>query len=70
MSMSKKPDDFRKAWADIFRYIKRYRMMFILTAIFSAVASALALIGPYILSEMTDLIHDGLSADMDIDAIK
>ena len=68
--MSKKPDDFRKAWADIFRYIKRYRMMFILTAVFSAVASALALIGPYILSEMTDLIHDGLSADMDIDKIK
>jgi len=70
VSMSKKPDDFRKAWADIFRYIKRYRMMFILTAVFSAVASALALIGPYILSEMTDLIHDGLSADMDIDKIK
>ncbi len=70
MSMSKKPDDFRKAWADIFRYIKRYRMMFILTAVFSAVASALALVGPYILSEMTDLIHDGLSADMDIDKIK
>ena len=70
MSMSKKPDDFRKAWADIFRYIKRYRMMFILTAVFSAVASALALVGPYILSEMTDLIHDGLSADMDIDTIK
>jgi len=70
VSMSKKPDDFRKAWSDIFRYIKRYRMMFILTAVFSAVASALALIGPYILSEMTDLIHDGLSADMDIDAIK
>lgn len=68
--MSKKPDDFRKAWADIFRYIKRYRMMFILTAVFSAVASALALVGPYILSEMTDLIHDGLSADMDIDKIK
>ena len=70
MSMSKKPDDFRKAWANIFSYIKRYRWMFVLTAIFSAVASALALLGPYILSEMTDLIHDGLSSEMDIDSIK
>ncbi len=70
MKDTKKPDSFKKAWLDIFRYIKRYRFMFILTAAFSAIASALALLGPYYLSEMTDLIHDGLSSSMDMDAIK
>ena len=67
---SKKPEDFREAWLNIFRYIRRYRAMFIATAIFSAVGTMLALLGPFYISEMTDLIQQGLSADMDIEAIK
>ena len=66
---SKKPDNFKEAWIDIFHYIKRYRFLFILTAVCSALASGLALVGPYLLSEMTDLIHDGLTEEMDIDEI-
>ena len=67
---AKKPDHFKEAWVNIFRYLKRYKAMFILTAVFSALASGLALLGPYYLSEMTDLIQEGLSSTMDIDAIK
>jgi len=66
---SKKPDNFKEAWIDIFHYIKRYRFLFILTAVCSALASGLALVGPYLLSEMTDLIHDGLTEEMDIDEV-
>ena len=69
MGSSKKPDNFKEAWINIFHYIKRYRLLFILTAVCSAIASGLALFGPYLLSEMTDLIHDGLTSDMDIDGI-
>jgi ATP-binding cassette subfamily B protein len=69
-SDSKKPQDLKQAWIDIFGYIKRYRIMFLATAIMSAVASMLALLGPYYLSEMTDLIQKGLSETMDIDSVK
>ena len=69
MGSSKKPDNFKEAWINIFHYIKRYRLLFILTAVCSAIASGLALFGPYLLSEMTDLILDGLTSDMDIDGI-
>ena len=69
MGSSKKPDNFKEAWINIFHYIRRYRLLFILTAVCSAIASGLALFGPYLLSEMTDLILDGLTSDMDIDGI-
>ncbi|MBR4245251.1 MAG: ABC transporter ATP-binding protein [Candidatus Methanomethylophilaceae archaeon] len=69
MGSSKKPDNFKEAWINIFHYIKRYRLLFILTAVCSAIASGLALFGPYLLSEMTDLIYDGLTSEMDIDEI-
>ena len=65
-----KPSDLSKIWMDILRYIKRYRYMFILAAALSAIASMLGLIGPYILSDMTDLIQDGLSGTMDIDEVE
>jgi ATP-binding cassette subfamily B protein len=66
----KKPQDLRQAWLEIFRYIKRYRLMFVLTAMLSAIASLLALLGPYYISEMTDLIQEGLSSAMDIEAVR
>lgn len=65
-----KPSDLSKIWMDILRYIKRYRYMFILAAALSAIASMLGLIGPYILSDMTDLIQDGLSGTMDMDEVE
>ncbi len=66
----KKPQDLRQAWIEIFRYIKRYRLMFIVTAVLSALASMLSLLGPYYISEMTDLIQEGLKSIMDIGAVK
>ena len=65
-----KPDDFTEAWKNIFRYIRKYRFLFILTAAISAVSSGLSLFGPYYISEMTDLIKDGMTATMDIDAVQ
>ncbi len=66
----KKPDNLKKAWIDIFHYIRRYKYVFILAAALSAIASMLSLIGPYYLSDMTDLIQDGLEDEMDIDGVK
>jgi len=65
-----KPQDLSKTWMDILRYIKRYRYMFILAAALSAVASMLSLIGPYYLSDMTDLIQDGIDSTIDMDGVE
>lgn len=70
MGKKSKPNDMWEAWRDIFRYIGRYKVLFIITAALSALASGLALIGPYFISEMTDLIQVGIKGDMDIDEVK
>ena len=70
MGKKSKPNDMMEAWRDIFRYIGRYKFLFILTAMLSALASGLALIGPYFIKEMTDLIQVGLTSTMDIDQVR
>ncbi len=69
-SKKSKPDDMMGAWKDIFRYIGKYKFAFILTLLLSALSSILALLGPYFISEMTDLIQKGLSMEMDIERIR
>ncbi|MDO5838080.1 MAG: ABC transporter ATP-binding protein [Methanomassiliicoccales archaeon] len=69
-SKRSKPDDMMEAWKDIFRYIGKYKFAFILTLLLSALSSILALLGPYFISEMTDLIQKGLSVEMDIERIR
>ncbi len=64
-----RPDDFREAWMNIFRYIGKYKYMFFLTAALSAAASVLSLLGPYYISELTNLIQEGLDSAMDMDRI-
>ncbi len=70
MGKKSKPNDIWGAWRDIFSYIGRYKVLFMITAALSALASGLALIGPYFISEMTDLIQVGIKGDMDIDEVK
>ena len=69
-SKTSKPDDMMEAWKDIFHYIGKYKFAFILTLLLSALSSILALLGPYFISEMTDLIQKGLSMEMDIERIR
>ena len=69
-SKRSKPDDMMGAWKDIFHYIGKYKFAFILTLLLSALSSILALLGPYFISEMTDLIQKGLSVEMDIERIR
>lgn len=69
-SKRSKPDDMMEAWKDIFHHIGKYKFAFILTLLLSALSSILALLGPYFISEMTDLIQKGLSMEMDIERIR
>ena len=72
MNGSKKPkaDDFTLAWRNILRYIGKYRYAFVLTALMSAIGTVLTLIGPYYISDMTDVIEKGLSGPMDMKAVE
>ncbi len=68
-SKKSKPQDLGEAWVNILRYIRRYRYVFVVAVVLSAIGSMLSLIGPYYLSDMTDAIEDGIHGGMDIDLI-
>ncbi len=65
-----KAEDFTGAWKNILRYIKRYRYVFVIAVILSAISSVLALLGPYCISDMTDLIKEGIEGEMDMDGVE
>lgn len=69
-SKNNKPDDLKATWINIFRYIRKYRSLFVLAVVLSAIGSILALFGPYLISDLTDLIKEGIDGDMDIDRVK
>ena len=72
MSTAKKakPDDLKATWINIFRYIKKYRFLFVLAVILSGIGTVLGLLGPYLISDLTNLIKEGIDAEMDMDEVK
>jgi len=65
-----KPKDFKQAWSRLFQYMDRYRAPFVIAVIFAIVGTALTLLGPNILSDITNLIKDGLyTGQIDMDSI-
>ena len=65
-----KPKDFRAGWSRLLKYMGHYKPLFILAIIMAIVGTVLTLIGPNLLSDMTDLIKDGLTGDaIDLDEI-
>ncbi|MBQ7621401.1 MAG: ABC transporter ATP-binding protein [Candidatus Methanomethylophilaceae archaeon] len=65
-----KPKDFKQAWGRLFQYMGSYRILFIIALIFAVVGTALTLLGPNMLSDMTNIIKDGLiSGDVDMEGI-
>ena len=67
---TEKPKNFKQAWARLFQYMGKYKPLFIIAVIFAIVGTVLTLLGPNMLSDMTDLIKDGLfTGDIDMEAI-
>lgn len=65
-----KPENFREAWTRLFQYMGRYRALFIIALMMAMVGTVLTLLGPNMLSDITDLIKEGLTGgDIDIDSI-
>lgn len=69
MGTGEKSKNLKKAYADFVRYLGRYRWSILIAAIFSIIGSILNLIGPNKLSEVTDLITEGLSGSIQLDAV-
>src|SRR5574344_862701 len=66
---SSKPKDLGKVMGRIFHYSNRYIVVVLIAFACAIAATILMLLGPSKLSEMTDLITDGIATGIDINAI-
>lgn len=57
-----KPKSFGTSLGKLFHYLDRYKLPLIMAIVLAAVGTALILIGPNVLSDITDLVRDGLAA--------
>lgn len=69
MGGTEKSKNMKKAYADFLMYIGAYKWKLTTAVILSLIGGVLNLIGPNKLSEITNLITDGLSSSMNISAI-
>lgn len=69
MGGTEKSKNMKKAYADFLMYIGAYKWKLTTAVILSLIGAVLNLIGPNKLSEITNLITDGLSSSMNISAI-
>lgn len=64
-----KPKDFKKTWGKLINYSKKF-VPFVIVAIACAmIGTIISLVGPEILSRITDLITEGLMTRVDTDAV-
>ena len=64
-----KSNDLQKAYSDFFDYLGRYKLLLGVAIIFSIIGAIFNLIGPGKLSEITNLITEGLSGIIALDKI-
>ena len=64
-----KSRDMKKAYRNLFRYIGRYRWIILAAAVLSVAGAILNLIGPSKLSEVTNLITEGMNSSVDLTAV-
>ena len=65
----KKTVDLKKSFSDFFSYIGKHKVALFVSVALSVIGSALTLIGPGKVGDMTNLIKGGLTGTMDISAI-
>lgn len=69
MAVGEKAKDFKKAWGQLIAYCKPYLIPIIIAFVFAIVGTVFSIIGPNKISEMTDLITEGLITGIDYTAI-
>jgi len=65
-----KPKNARRAWGLIFSYLRGHLLMFVIAMLMVGVESLLTAMAPDYISDMTDLIFDGLeTGNVDLDGV-
>ncbi len=66
---TEKANDFGKAWGKLFGYMHRYRIAIAAAVVMACIGTVLTLLGPNMLSDMTDLIQEGIFGTMDLETV-
>lgn len=69
MGSVEKAKDFKVTWIKLIKYCKNYWTVMIIALIFAAIGTVFTLIGPDKLSELTNLITNGLATGIDLDEV-
>ncbi|MBG9455799.1 ABC transporter [Lysinibacillus sphaericus] len=69
MVPGEKPINFKKPWGKLIAYCKPYLPATIFALVLATVGTIFTIIGPNMLSDITDLITDGITGEIDITAI-
>ncbi len=64
-----KPKDFKKTWGELIRYSRRYIPSVIVAILCAMIGTIISLIGPKMLSTITDIITAGLKSVVDTDEV-
>ncbi|MBQ4101078.1 MAG: ABC transporter ATP-binding protein, partial [Oscillospiraceae bacterium] len=64
-----KPKNFKETWGKLLVYSKKYWVVMILAVLFSAISTLLTLMGPDKISELTNIIKNGLFTRVDMSAV-
>lgn len=64
-----KPKNFKKPWGKLIAYCKPYLPAMIFALVLAIVGTIFTIIGPNMLSDITDLITEGITGEIDITAI-
>ncbi|MBQ3736981.1 MAG: ABC transporter ATP-binding protein [Candidatus Methanomethylophilaceae archaeon] len=64
-----KPGNFAAAWKRLLSFMRPYRILLIIAVALSVAGTAISLIGPQIIKDITNTISDGLGGDLDKDGV-
>lgn len=69
MRVAEKPKDFKKSFASLINYSKKYIPAVIIALSLAVTGTIFSIIGPNKLKELTDLVTDGFMTEIDMDAV-
>lgn len=70
MGAYEKPKNFIKSWKKLISYCKSCIPQIMVAFVFAIIGTVFTIIGPNKLSEITDIITDGLVSNIDLDGVK
>ncbi len=70
MGSNEKPKDLKKALKSMIKYLDKYLLVIIIALVLAALSSVLSIVGPNHLSDLTDVITDGILTGINFDKVK